>query len=154
MPDHIPDLARKFGIVPGCSILLIDAPAPSATLLRDACPLGVLLAEAETGAYDTQNDERHDLIFLWPQTDDGLAAQFAALQWRIVPDGAIWGMLLKKPIARRRGVTLTWEAMQAAALKTDLVDNKVATFSTEEYATRFVIRRERRPKYAAKYADR
>ncbi len=39
------NLARKFGIVPGCSMLLIDAPAPSAALLRDACPPGVLLAE-------------------------------------------------------------------------------------------------------------
>ncbi len=148
---EVANLARKFGIVPGCSLLLIDAPAPSAALLREACPPGVLLAEAEIA---TQNDERHDLIFLWPQSAADLAARFAALQWRIVPDGAIWVLLLKQPIARRRGVTLTWDAMQTAALQTDLVDNKVATFSTEEYGTRFVIRRERRLAYAAEHTGR
>jgi hypothetical protein len=143
-----PNLARKLGIVPGLTILLLDAPAPSATLLRDACPPGVTVADADDG------EARYDLIFLWPQAAAGLAEQFAALQWRIVPDGAIWAMLLKKPIARMRGVTLTWEAMQAAALQTDLVDNKIASFSDEEYGTRFVIRRERRPSYAAPLSNR
>jgi hypothetical protein len=142
------NLARKFGIVLGCSMLLIDAPAPSAALLRDACPPGVLLAE------DNDSDERYDLIFLWLQSATDLAERFAALQWRIVPDGAIWAMLLKQPIALRRGVTLTWDAMQAAALQTDLVDNKVATFSVEEYGTRLAIRRERRPAYAADHTGR
>ena len=85
---------------------------------------------------------------------DELAGRFAALQWRIMPDGAIWAMLLKKPIARTRSVTLTWEAMQAAALQTDLVDNKIASFSDEEYGTRFVIRRERRPSYATPPSNR
>jgi hypothetical protein len=37
--------------------------------------------------------------------------------------------------------------MQAAALTTDLVDNKIVSLSDEEYATRFVIRRERRANY-------
>ncbi len=71
-----------------------------------------------------------------------------------MPDGAIWVMLLKQPIALRRGVTLTWDAMQAAALQTDLVDNKIATFSDEEYGTRFVLRRERRPAYITEHTDR
>jgi hypothetical protein len=142
------NLARKFGIVPGRAILLLDAPAPSGALLRDACPPGVTLANSDNGA------ERYDLIFLWLRSADGLAERFAALQWRIVPDGAIWAMLLKKPVARKRGVTLTWEAMQAAALQTDLVDNKIAAFSDEEYGTRFVIRRDRRPGHATPPANR
>lgn len=132
------NLARKLGIAPGHSILLLDAPAPSAALLRDVCPPGVTVAEVDDGA------DRYDLIFLWLRAADGLAERFAALQWRIVPNGAIWVMLLKKPIARKNGVMLTWEAMQTAALQTDLVDNKGASFSDEEYGTRFVIRRERR----------
>jgi hypothetical protein len=136
------NVARKLGIASGCSILLLDAPAPSAALLRDACPPGVSVADADEDA------DRYDLIFLWPQAADGLAERFAALQWRIIPNGAIWAMLLKKPVAHKRGVTLTWEVMQAAALQTDLVDNKIATFSDEEYGTRFVIRRDRRPAYA------
>jgi hypothetical protein len=141
------DLARKLGITLGCSIWLLDAPAPSAALLRDACPPGVTLIEAtEPGADD--GHERYDLIFLWPQGINGLAERFAALQWRIVSDGAIWVMLLKKAAARKHGISLTWEETQAAALQTDLVDNKVAAFSDEEYGTRFVLRRDRRPLYA------
>lgn len=148
------DLARKLGIAPGCSIWLLDAPAPSAALLRNVCPPGVTLVEsAESGSDDVH--ERYDLIFLWPQRIDGLAERFVALQWRIVPDGAIWVMLLKKVVARKRGVSLTWEETQAAALQTDLVDNKVAAFSDEEYGTRFVLRRDRRPRYASQdRADR
>ena len=136
------NLARKLGIAPGCSILLLDAPASSGALLRDACPPGVTLANSDNGA------ERYDLIFLWLRSADGVVERFTALQWRIVSDGAIWVMLLKKPVARQRGVTLTWDQMQAAALQTDLVDNKIASFSDEEYGTRFVIRRERRPMYS------
>ncbi|HEY7341481.1 MAG TPA: hypothetical protein VH591_11405 [Ktedonobacterales bacterium] len=142
------NLTRKLGIVPGGSILLLDAPAPSAALLRDACPPGVTVTDADDG------ETRFDLIFLWLQAADGLAERFAALQWRIMPDGAIWVMLLKKPVARQRGVTLTWETMQTAALQTDLVDNKGASFSDEEYGTRFVIRRERRPAYATQPSNR
>lgn len=140
------DLARKFGLVPGCSVALLDAPAPSVALLRDISPTGVTLTEADDAGL---GEGRYDLIFLWPQTLDGLAGRFAALQWRIVPDGAIWVMLLKKPVARKQGIVFTWEDVQAAALATDLVDNKIATFSDEEYGTRFVIRRERRPLYMA-----
>ena len=140
----VSNLARKLGITPGCSVLLLDALAPSAALLREACPPGVSLAEAE---WADVGAESYDLIFLWPRTIAGLAAKFAALQWRITPDGAIWVVLLKKPIARKRGVALTWEETQAAALQTDLVDNKIASFSGEEYGTRFVIRRERRSAY-------
>jgi hypothetical protein len=53
----------------------------------------------------------------------------------------------KKPFARARGVELSWEALQAAGLQTDLVDNKIASISDQEYATRFVIRKERRAAY-------
>jgi hypothetical protein len=137
------DLARKLGIVPGAAILLVDVPESIAALLRDASPPGVTFAQ------DKDDTTRYDLILFWPQSAEGLAATFGALQWRIVPDGAIWTLLLKKPIARQRGITLTWEEIQAAALQTDLVDNKIASISDEAYGTRFVIRRERRPSYAA-----
>lgn len=137
------DLARKLGIVPGAAILLVDVPESTATLLRDSCPPGVTFTQ------DNGDTARYDLILFWPPSAEGLAETFGALQWRIMPDGAIWTLLLKKAIARRRGITLTWEEMQAAALQTDLVDNKIASISDEAYGTRFVIRRERRPSYAA-----
>ncbi|HEU4782366.1 MAG TPA: hypothetical protein VFS83_03405 [Ktedonobacterales bacterium] len=142
------NLARKLGLAPGCSILLLDAPTPTAALLRDVCPPGVTVAEVDDGA------DRYDLIFLWLRAADGLAERFGALQWRIMPDGAIWAMLLKKSVALTRGVTLTWEQMQTAALQTDLVDNKIASVSDEEYGTRFVIRRERRSMYTTPPSNR
>jgi len=55
----------------------------------------------------------------------------------------------KKPFAQTRGIDFSWSELQEAALRTDLVDNKVASLSVEEYATRFVIRKDRRGKYAA-----
>ena len=55
----------------------------------------------------------------------------------------------KKPFAQTRGIDFSGSELQEAALRTDLVDNKVATLSVEEYATRFVIRKDRRGKYAA-----
>jgi hypothetical protein len=50
----------------------------------------------------------------------------------------------KEAAAARRGVSFTWLEMQATALEAGLVDNKIASIDKEEYATRFVIRKERR----------
>jgi len=44
-------------------------------------------------------------------------------------------------------VALSWEEMQAAGLLTDLVDNKIASVTEEDYGTRFVIRKALREKY-------
>lgn len=130
-------VAQKLGLRPAQRICLLDATPTSAALLREAAPDGCMFT-SELG------DAPYDVIFCWPVELAGLAEWLAKVQRRIVSDGAIWAVLPKKPVARRRGITLTWEQMQAAALTTDLVDNKIASFSDEEYATRFVIRRERR----------
>ena len=74
MADYSADpagLARKLGVTPGCSIWLLDAPAPSAALLRSVCPPDVALTETEAGE-SGNGQERFDLIFLWPQRLDGL----------------------------------------------------------------------------------
>jgi hypothetical protein len=130
-------LAQKLGLRPEQRICLLDATPASAALIRAAAPPECMFASE-------LNDAPYDQIFCWPVELTGLAERFALLQRRIVPNGAIWVVLPKQPVARRRGITLTWEQMQAAALTTDLVDNKGATVSDEEYATRFVIRRDRR----------
>jgi hypothetical protein len=135
------DLAKMLGINPGHSVCLLEAPAASAALLRQACPPDVRLCDPPFAG-------RCDILLFWPARLDGLVERFAELQDRIVPDGAIWAVIPKKPFARARGVDLTWEALQAAGLQTDLVDNKIASLSAEEYATRFVIRKERRAAYA------
>lgn len=133
-------LAQKLGLRPATRICLLDAPPASAETIREAAPADCVFTT-------TLDDARYDLIVFWPVTLAGLAERFAALQRRIVPDGAIWAALSKKSVAQRRGITLTWEQMQAAALTTDLVDNKGASLGDDEYATRFVIRRDRRADY-------
>ena len=134
------DLATKLGIKPGYKVALPGAPAELARLLEDACP----------GAefYDTLSDAPYEIILFWPTELAGLTETFARLQRQIVPDGAVWAVIPKQRVARQRGLTLTWEEMQAAGLQTDLVDNKIASISDEEYATRFVIRKDRRAAYS------
>jgi hypothetical protein len=133
------DLARKLGIRPGQRISLLDATHDAAALLRATC------ADAEFD--DALAQDHYDLVFFWPRTLDGFTARLAELQRAIAPDGAVWVVIPKQAIARRRGLGFTWEEVQAAALTTDLVDNKIASLSDEEYATRFVIRKERRGRH-------
>jgi hypothetical protein len=90
---------------------------------------------------------RCDLILFWPADPGGLEERFRQLQACIYPDGAVWAIIPKKKYAAARGMALTWEQLQAAALRTDLVDNKIAGISEQEYGTRFVIRKDRREKY-------
>jgi Protein of unknown function (DUF3052) len=141
MGEMMASLARKLGLKPGQAIYLLDATPETGRVIRAACDeeLGGDVAISETLA-----DDPFDLIFFWPRELEGLAGRFAVLQRRIVSNGAIWVALPKKDIALQRGMTLTWEEMQAAALSTDLVDNKIASLTDEEFGTRFVIRKERR----------
>jgi|ERR1051326_5015159 hypothetical protein len=133
------ELATKLGIKPGYKVALLERPAALTTQLEQACP----------GAefYDSLSDAPFEVLLFWPTSLEGLAETFAQLQRQIVPDGAIWAVIPKQRIARVRGLTFTWEEMQAAGLQTDLVDNKVASVSDEEYGTRFVIRKDRRSTY-------
>ena len=138
------DLARKLGLVPGRAVCLLDAPPGAEEIVRAASPPGVVLTIASE---PLPGGARYDLILYWPRALDGLTERLATLQRRIVPDGGLWLVMPKKAHARARGIAFTWEEMQAAALLTDLVDNKNAAFSATDYATRFVIRKERRAAY-------
>ena len=134
-------LAQKLGIRPGHALCLLDAPPGALDLLQAETPPDVTFADA-------LGPTPFDLILFWPATLDGLADHFARLQRAITPDGAIWAVIPKKAFAHQRGIVFTWEEMQAAALTTDLVDNKIAAFSDQDYATHFVIRKDRRHLYA------
>jgi hypothetical protein len=134
-------LAQKLGLKPGQTICLLDATAETAQVICAACAEDV---DGNVTISETLESAPFDMIFFWPRELVWLAERFAALQRQIVSDGAIWVVLPKKAVAQRRGLTLTWEEMQAAALTTDLVDNKNASMTDEEYGTRFVIRKERR----------
>src|SRR5215831_8166577 len=133
-------LAQKLGLKPGQMICLLDATPETAQVIRAACAEDV----GDVTITETLDGARFDLIFYWPRELVGLAERFATLQRQIVSDGAIWVVTPKKAVAQRRGLTLTWEEMQTAALTTDLVDNKNANMTDEEYGTRFVIRKLRR----------
>ena len=135
--------AQKLGLKSGQTICLLEATAETAQVIRAACDEAL---GDDVTISDVLNSAPFDLIFFWPRDLDGLAGRFAALQRQIVLDGAIWVVIPKKAVARQRGLLLTWEEMQAAALTTDLVDNKNANMTDEEYGTRFVIRKERRAK--------
>ena len=134
------NLAQKLGIKPGSRIRLIDAPTETAQQIRNACPPGVEILEGAT-------ELSCELIFVWPTRRAELEAVFRQLQSQITTDGALWAVIPKKQFANQRGIDFSWEELQAAGLLTDLVDNKVATISSEDYGTRFVIRKELRSRY-------
>jgi hypothetical protein len=131
------DLAHKLGLKEGLQVCLLEAPPEAEAAMRSAAPPGVQFSSRlEEGCYD--------MILFWPQKLEGLAELFSALQGQIVPTGAVWAVMPKKKFAPARGVTFTWEELQAAGLQTDLVDNKIASITEQDYGTRFVIRKERR----------
>jgi hypothetical protein len=70
---------------------------------------------------------------------------FTDLQKRLQPNGKLWIVLPKQAHAAEIDFPHTWDEVQRAALKTDLVDNKIAAFSDQLTAVRFVIRLSRRP---------
>lgn len=135
------ELASKLSIKPGYKVALLGASAELRAALEQAYPAAEF--------FDSLSAAPYEIILFWPTQLAGLADTFAQLQRQIVPDGAVWAVIPRQRIARQRGMALTWEEMQAAGLQTDLVDNKIASISDEEYATRFVIRKDRRARYGS-----
>lgn len=131
-----PNLAKKLGIKPGMTVCILDAPPEAEAAVRESATWAVFST--------TLSEERFDVILFWPRQLEGLAQLFADLQRRIMPDGSIWAVIPKQKFAAQRGVGFTWDEMQATGLQTDLVDNKVASMTEQDYGTRFVIRKERR----------
>jgi hypothetical protein len=133
----MPDLVHKLGIKPGHRVCVLKPPPRALDLLIESTPPDVTFTDALGLA-------PYDIILFWPTSLDGLADLFTDLQRHIVANGAVWAVMPKKPHAAKRAITFTWEQMQRAVLQTDMVDNKIASFSDEDYATRFVIRRNKR----------
>jgi hypothetical protein len=130
-------LARKLGLKPGQTICLLGASPEGRAAVRAACPAGTALTEKlGRGVFD--------IILFWPRRRRGLEESFSRLQGKIRPDGAIWAVIPKKASLRGRELDFAWDALQAAGLTTDLVDNKIASITDGEYGTRFVIRKDLR----------
>jgi len=132
----MPDLAKKLGLKPGMAVCVLGSPPEAEQAIRSTAPWAIF--------YTALGGGRYDAILFWPTELEGLAQRFAELQGCIVSDGSIWAVIPKQKFATRRGVYFTWEQMQVAGLQTDLVDNKVASITEQDYGTRFVIRREKR----------
>ncbi len=136
----MPDLPGKLGIKPGVSVCLMRSPRGFAKRLKQESVAG---ARFSTG----HGARRMDIIIVWPRRLGELQDLFAKLIRNVEPNGAIWAVIPKKRSKLSCKVDFNWEEMQRAALTTDLVDNKTASISEDEYATRFVIRKEKRAKY-------
>ena len=137
MANTTASLLKKLGIRPGQAVCFLGAKAAAISeLIRKERPDVKLL--------DALDGRRCDVIFYWPKPADDLPALFAELQRHIVPDGAVWAVVRTKTGRTSKGPRVEWSAVQAAALTTDLVDNKVVSLSGDEYATRFVIRKSKR----------
>jgi len=144
------DLARKLGLKPGHAVCILGASPEGAQAVRAACGGEATLSEKlgrhlhlrrTAGAVQVGT---FDIILFWPRRRRDLEGSFARLQGKIRPDGAIWAVIPKKSSPRSRGLDFAWADLQAAGLTTDLVDNKVASITADEYGTRFVIRKDRR----------
>lgn len=130
-------LADKLGLMPGKTVTMVHPQATVERVLRAASGPGVFLGRG-------LRRRHYNAIFVWPKTLEGFRQELDRLSTRIEPDGVIWVVMPKKAFAAQRGIHFSWEAMQAEALKTDLVDNKIVSLTDEDYATRLVIRREKR----------
>jgi hypothetical protein len=133
------ELAQKLGLREGQLICLLEQPAEAIHLLLDIMPSFVNI-------HTSLESSNSDLILVWPVKLEGLAERFARLQAVLHPAGAIWAVMPRQKYARQRGIEYSWDQLQAAALTTDLVDNKTASFNEQDYATRFVTRKVSRTK--------
>lgn len=131
------ELAQKLGLREGQLICLLETPAEASQLLLAVLPSCVII-------HTSLDASNYDLILVWPLRLESLEQLFSRLQAHLQPAGAIWAVMPKQKYARQRSIDYSWNQLQAAALTTDLVDNKIASFSDQDYATRFVIRKKSR----------
>jgi hypothetical protein len=130
-------LLKKIGIKSGLRVCLLGPTPEAEEAIRGEAPEEVIFL-------DGLGEGPYDIILFWPQGLAGLVERFTELQKAIRPDGAIWAVMPKKKYAGQRGIDFNWDELQAAALQTDLVDNKTASITEQDYGTRFVIRKARR----------
>src|SRR5581483_2559530 len=130
----LPEL-KKLGVTAGQKILVRRAPKAFTQELRDQAPPDTLISTRLTGR------RQYDLIFHFAPPDENFDAFFREMQDALKPEGALWMIIPNQKAAKRLGVSYSWNAILASALKTKLVDNKTLSFSPDEYGTRFVIRK-------------
>jgi hypothetical protein len=126
----------KLGIRPGMRVAIVgdlDADDEAGTFRQE-------LADRTSDVTDGPPRPDTDIVVLVADTMAELAA-LAELRMRIRPIGAIWVVSRKGRAATIRDVEVI-----AAAREYDLIDNKVASFSSARTARRLVIPVALRPK--------
>ena len=131
------DLVRKLGIRPGHRVFVREECSGIHDAIRAYLPNNVTVTST------TPVKERVNVVLLAPRPEE-LSTLFEEAKTWIVPDGAVW-VVVKRKAYRGEG-DVSFDAAQAAALPTGLVDNKECTVSGTEYATRYVLLRALRPK--------
>ncbi len=122
-------LLDKLGVKPGMRVSLLGV---GEDWFRE------LLAERASELHDVPAKDS-DLVFMKAESPADVE-RLRALRRVIKQDGAVWVLRRKGP-----GRLLSETALIAAGLAAGLVDNKIASFSPELGAMRFVIRiRDRR----------
>lgn len=131
------DLGRKLGIRPGHRVLVREECSDVLEAVSAFLPANVSVSTAvpPTG--------KIDVLILRPDRSE-LGTLFQEAKSWIVPNGAVW-VVVKRKAYRGEG-DVSFEEAQAVALPLGLVDNKECTVNDTEYATRYVIRKELRPK--------
>lgn len=130
------DLVRKLSIRPGHRVFVREECMDILAAIQPYLPSNVTITNQPTP------DGVH-VILLRPDEEE-LGTIFREVREWITPAGAVW-VVVKKKQYRQEG-DVSFEAAQAAALPTGLVDNKECSISGTEYATRYVLRRDLRPK--------
>ncbi len=129
-------LASKLGIKPDDTVCLLNPDEKTVARLRED--------SGDSTKYLDEVTDGCDVILVWVSTSDNIFDLMSRLQTLIKPSGRIWLIIPRKDVAKRKGIELDWDRIQTEALKTHLVDNKIASISDGEYGTQFVLRKEYR----------
>jgi hypothetical protein len=129
-------LAKKLGIKPGDSVVLIGAPAFMTKVVRDAGALPLLIADAKAVRGPVP------LVHLFTDTAKVLEAALPPLKKAIAPNGMIWVSWPKK--AAKVPTDITEDTIRTLALPMDLVDVKVCAVDAVWSGLKLVIRKEKR----------
>jgi hypothetical protein len=117
------EMVRKLGIKLDSIVVTLNPNLDTIAKIQDGLGKRVpLLTELPA-------DSQANVVIVWPAQTDDLSGELRRLRRTITPDGAIWAIIPKKRTGKNKAMGVTFEQIQAAALATDLVDNKVVSFS-------------------------
>ncbi|MCK7614315.1 DUF3052 domain-containing protein [Roseibium sediminicola] len=134
-------LSAKLGLKPGMTCWRHNMPEAIAELLDAQAPTATLMPSAAPGL---------DCAHVFVTERDDLAVQLSGLRDLLAPDGMIWVSWPKK--ASKVPTTVTEDIVREICLPMGLVDIKVCAVDTVWSGLKLVIRKELRKEQADKLA--